>query len=330
MGLDVAGRHDEARAAYEWLGRVQNPDGSWFRSYHGSTVVDHVREANFAAYLAVGLLHHVCHGADDAFLDRIWPTLTGGLDFTLGLQAPGGEIAWARSIDGRSAGEALLTGCSSIFHSLRCALALAKHRGEPQPDWELAATTLGHAIVAHPERFSPRERFSMDWYYPILGGALRGPAAFARLDGGWSTFVVPGSGGAVRERPAVGDRGRDVRAGAGPVRARRPRAGGRAVREHAAPAPRRRFLLDGLRLPGRRPVAGRADDLDRGGGAAGDRGAGRGPGHGGGVRRATSCRSGPTRSWSTATPTPTYARRSTRSDPVADSSVNCPLSSAVR
>jgi hypothetical protein len=204
MGLDVAGRHDEARAAYEWLRRTQNPDGSWYRSYHGSTVVDHVREANFAAYLAVGLLHHVHHGASEDFVDRMWPTLVGGLDFTLGLQAPGGEIAWARSINGRAAGEALLTGCSSIFHSLRCALELARHRGEPQPDWELAATTLGHAIVAHPERFSPRERFSMDWYYPILGGVLRGPAALARLDSGWSTFVVPGLGvRCVSDRPWV-------------------------------------------------------------------------------------------------------------------------------
>src|SRR5258705_8867693 len=40
MGLDVAEHHDEARAAYEWLRKSQNPDGSWFRAYCGSTVVD--------------------------------------------------------------------------------------------------------------------------------------------------------------------------------------------------------------------------------------------------------------------------------------------------
>jgi hypothetical protein len=34
----------------------------------------------------------------------------------------------------------------------------------------------------------------MDWYYPVLGGALRGEAALARLEEGWSTFVVPGLG----------------------------------------------------------------------------------------------------------------------------------------
>ncbi len=34
----------------------------------------------------------------------------------------------------------------------------------------------------------------MDWYYPVLGGALRGSAAAERLAGGWDTFVVPGLG----------------------------------------------------------------------------------------------------------------------------------------
>lgn len=30
----------------------------------------------------------------------------------------------------------------------------------------------------------------MDWYYPILGGALRGPAAGARIEQRWDDFVV--------------------------------------------------------------------------------------------------------------------------------------------
>jgi hypothetical protein len=204
MGLDVAGRHDEARAAYEWLRRSQNPDGSWYRSYRASTVDDYTREANFTTYLAVGLLHHVRSTGDTAFRDRMWPTLTAAVGFTLGLQVPGGEIRWARTATGQAADEALLTGCSSMFHSLRCALALARDRGEDQPDWELAVATLGHAVVAHPERFASRDRYSMDWYYPILGGALRGDAARARIAAGWDTFVVPGLGlRCVSDRPWV-------------------------------------------------------------------------------------------------------------------------------
>ena len=199
MGLDVAGRHDEARAAYRWLRATQNPDGSWYRGYRlsgpsRSIVDDRVTEANFSAYLAVGLLHHTLSTGDDSLLDETWPTLVAALDFVLGLQRPGGEIRWARSLDGTPAAEALLTGCASMFHSLRCALALARLRDEAQPDWELAAAMLGHAVAAHPERFSPRERYSMDWYYPVLGGAVRGDAAVTRLDEGWPTFVVPGLG----------------------------------------------------------------------------------------------------------------------------------------
>ncbi len=33
----------------------------------------------------------------------------------------------------------------------------------------------------------------MDWYYPILGGALRGPAATTRIGRRWDDFVVRGS-----------------------------------------------------------------------------------------------------------------------------------------
>ena len=34
----------------------------------------------------------------------------------------------------------------------------------------------------------------MDWYYPVLGGAVRGAGAAARLHAGWDEFVVPGLG----------------------------------------------------------------------------------------------------------------------------------------
>ena len=34
----------------------------------------------------------------------------------------------------------------------------------------------------------------MDWYYPVLGGPVRGAAALDRLDAGLGQFVVPGLG----------------------------------------------------------------------------------------------------------------------------------------
>ena len=44
----------------------------------------------------------------------------------------------------------------------------------------------------------------MDWYYPILGSALRGPAAAARIKQRWDDFVVDGLGiRCVGDRPWV-------------------------------------------------------------------------------------------------------------------------------
>ena len=72
---------------------------------------------------------------------------------------------------------------TSIHHSIRCALALADYIGEAQPEWEVAVGRLGHAIVAHPGSFVPKDRHAMEWYYPVLCGAIRGPAAHTRIHG---------------------------------------------------------------------------------------------------------------------------------------------------
>jgi hypothetical protein len=81
-----------------------------------------------------------------------------------------------------------------MYSSLRCAIMLAEYLAEPQPDWELAASQLGHAVACHPEAFADKSRFSMDWYYPVLGGPVRGQAAADRLARGWDTYVVPDLG----------------------------------------------------------------------------------------------------------------------------------------
>jgi hypothetical protein len=197
MALDAAGEHAAAEAAYRWLAEHQLPDGSWYSAYaDGETQkpTDHARESNFCAYVAVGAWHHFLTTRDETFLQRMWPVVVAAVEFVLRLQLPGGQIGWKRDADGTPVGEALLTGSSSVHHALRCALAMAEHRQEPQPDWELALGLLGHAVRRHPERFLDKGRYSMDWYYPVLGGALRGEEALARIDEGWDRFVVPGLG----------------------------------------------------------------------------------------------------------------------------------------
>ncbi|WP_280672006.1 prenyltransferase/squalene oxidase repeat-containing protein [Kitasatospora sp. MAP12-44] len=207
MALDTAGEHAAAERAYRWLADRQNPDGSWYAGYFGDGaegVSNPAVETNFCAYPAVGVWHHHLSTGDDTFLDQMWPMVRRALDFTVGLQLSGGQIAWRLDEHGTAVQEALLTGSSSILHALRCGLAIAEYREEPQPDWELAAGRLQHAVAEHPERFLDKDRYSMDWYYPVLGTALRGPAAQQRIERDWERFVVPGLGvRCVSDRPWV-------------------------------------------------------------------------------------------------------------------------------
>ncbi|MEV5706285.1 prenyltransferase [Actinoallomurus sp. NPDC052274] len=194
MALSVVGLRDESRRAYEWLRAGQREDGSWPAKWVLGEVTEPGGESNHAAYVAVGVWHELLLTGDQEFAARMWPTVRRAIEFTLGLQTARGEILWIRHPDGSAADHALLTGCSSIHQSLRCAVALAERLGEPQPDWELAADQLGHVVAAHPEAFADKSRFSMDWYYPVLGGPLRGPAAYRRIEEHWETFVADGLG----------------------------------------------------------------------------------------------------------------------------------------
>lgn len=203
MALTVAGLHEEAVAAYEWSRSRQRPDGSWAIQYRRGVVEDPNSDSNFCAYIATGAWHHLLATGDRDFAERMWPTVRAAIDFVLGMQAGTGEIYWAQGPTG-ALPEALLTGSASVFHSIRCALALADFVDEPQPEWEVALGRLGHAIAEHPEAFTAKPHHSMDWYYPILGGAVRGPVAHGRLADRWDEFVVDGLGiRCVSDRPWV-------------------------------------------------------------------------------------------------------------------------------
>jgi MMP endo-(1,4)-3-O-methyl-alpha-D-mannosidase len=194
MALSACGLTGPARRGYQWLREIQRPDGSWPRTTVGAAVTDHAAESHHAAYVAVGVWHEFLVTGDRGFAAVMWPTVRDAIGWVLELQAPRGEVAWERDAAGRPGAFALLSGCSSILQGLRCAIALAELTGEPQPDWELAAVQLGHVLACHPEAFADKSRFAMDWYYPVLGGAVRGAAAADRLADGWDTFVVPDLG----------------------------------------------------------------------------------------------------------------------------------------
>jgi len=203
MALTAAGLIDQAQAAYEWSRVRQRGDGSWAIQYRRGIVEDPNSDSNFCAYIATGVWHHVLITGDRGFAEQMWPTVRRAIDFVLNLQAGTGEIYWAQGPAG-VIDEALLTGSASTYHSMRCALALAGYLGESEPEWEVALGRLGHAITDHPDAFTEKPKYSMDWYYPILSGAVRGAVAHDRIAERWSDFVVDGLGiRCVDDRPWV-------------------------------------------------------------------------------------------------------------------------------
>lgn len=194
MGLLAGGEVEAAETAYDWCLSTQRPDGSWPMKIIGERVEDASGDTNMSAYLAVGLWHHWLIRRDETFVRRCWPAVRRGLDFVAGMQLPFGGIAWSQQGDGKVNADGLLAGSSSIYHSLRAGLAIAGLVGEPQPEWELVGGRLRHALEAHRDLFLDKSEFSMDWYYPVLNGPLRGESGHQLLKSRWDDFVVDGLG----------------------------------------------------------------------------------------------------------------------------------------
>lgn len=204
MALSLGGRRAEAERAFEWLESMQRADGSWHQYYLADRVEEAKLDTNVCAYIAAGVWHHWLLFHDVGFLTSMWPVVERALDFVLSLQKPRGEIIWARHADGTPWSYALLTGSSSICHSLRCGIAIAETLGHERPDWELSAARLAWVIQHEPDAFEPKDRWAMDWYYPVLCGHVLGDEGRARLASKWDTFIMDGKGTrCVADRPWV-------------------------------------------------------------------------------------------------------------------------------
>jgi hypothetical protein len=186
IGLCSVGRVEQARAAYEYMVQTQEPNGGWAAERRGGKVTRSTQESNHAAYFATGVWHMHCHKPDPAFLAAMWPAVDRSIEFVLSMQLASGAIAWAQK-SGKIWAAPLLTGCSSVHGSLVCAIRIAERLGHERAHWHIARERLAHVLRHQPAVFTETDlpekpgRHSMDWYYPVLGGALRGTAGRNRL-----------------------------------------------------------------------------------------------------------------------------------------------------
>ena len=209
MGLAAAGKLKEARAALRFMAATQEPSGGWACERVFGVPTRVTQETNHAAYVATGVLHVFQAEADREFLLEMWPMVERAINWVVGLQLPDGSIAWA-SKKGKVWRAPLITGSSSIHGSLVCALHIAQRLGKERPAWRRAQQKLARVIKYNPAAFTDTDlpekpgRHAMDWYYPVLGGALREADGRVRLltsnDSG--DFLAEGLGCAcVRDQP---------------------------------------------------------------------------------------------------------------------------------
>jgi hypothetical protein len=195
MGLNIGKRFDASYRAFEWLKKMQNPDGSWYSSYINGIPKDRTCETHMAAYICAGLFHTWLVNKDTLFLEHMWPVMEKGINYAISLQTKTGEIYWAKSPEGKVDSMSLLAGSSSIFMSLKCGLAVAGILGRQKKSWEKSFHKLGKSIRENIHNYNvSKSRFSMYWFYPILSGALTGEAANHRIEKYWNKYVIDGQG----------------------------------------------------------------------------------------------------------------------------------------
>lgn len=209
MGLAIMGRRVEADRAFRALADRQNADGSWWAQYGAAVPLDTnkyegtgeepwVRDTNYCAYVAAAVWHDFKLTGDKRRLEEFWPVVKKAIDFVLLYQSSHGEIRWTARDPGTPQDDALVTGCSSIYKSLECAIRIAGELGHTSNDWSFARQRLGECLRETPQRFDrqweKKDYFSMDWYYPVLTGVYVGQAARTRIDARWDEFVAEGKG----------------------------------------------------------------------------------------------------------------------------------------
>ena len=120
------------------------------------------------------------------------------MDFVISSQTSKGDIYWAKEEGIEILDDSLITGSSSIYKSLECAIAIYNILGKPIENLRESRLSLKKSINNNPERYDrsweSKSRYSMDWYYPILCGVYDDKKGISIIDSKWSDFIVLGMG----------------------------------------------------------------------------------------------------------------------------------------
>ena len=175
MALALGGRRTEAERAYDWLvdaaaRAARGTSTTWPTASSRTSSTPTCAPTSPPACGTTG-----CSPATAASSRRCGRWSSGPSTSCSTCRRPGARSSGPATPTARPWSFALLTGSSSICHSLRCAIALAEHLGHERPDWELAAAHLAaRRSRTCRDAFAPKHRWAMDWYYPVLAGVVTG------------------------------------------------------------------------------------------------------------------------------------------------------------
>ena len=209
MALNTLGYSKEVDLGFSYLKKNQLNDGSWLGELGSTLDIDekkgtfinrdieskvYFRDTNFAAYIATACWHDFLINNSVDNLTNNWEMIEKAINFVIENQMKDGSIRWAAKSLEAPKDDSLLTGCCSIYKSLICAINCASQLNKEKPNWIQSLEKLENAIKNKPESFDKtwesKKRFSMDWYYPVLCGAIAGKKAEERINSQWNKYVL--------------------------------------------------------------------------------------------------------------------------------------------
>ncbi len=180
--LASVGEFEAAEAGLRWLAHSVARDGAFCQYYLANGVKEPRIDLNVCAYPAVAILAWVGSGGSLAVAREHLAWYRRTLRFVLARQRSDGHFPWALTPDRRPLEGSLRAASSAMILALEAAGWLGQELGGLDVDSIEDARSRLLLALQKDEGFLDRMDWSMDWYYPVLAGALDDDVASHRLD----------------------------------------------------------------------------------------------------------------------------------------------------